>query len=165
MMMLRRLLLALLAIVAMDCGLLAPATLAQTAPTVSAQETAEPRTNAEIRQWYNDQVAVIPALDQQWRAQGLSAEERARRAYAIRHDARLKARAFMADPNEVADLQARDQAKYGNPDGPTFDQLVAQNQAKGLSGDAVFNAIVTSADQTNAGYNQQFNVRPQAQAP
>lgn len=145
-------------------------------PLVSAAESAgniaagtesvtQPRSNAEIRQWYNDRVAVIPLLDQQWRRQALSAEERARRAYEIRHDARVQARAFMQNKREVADLRARDREKYGNPDGPTFEQLVAQGRAKGLSDDAAYEAIVGSANRTDAGYNRQHRVKPGSSPP
>lgn len=124
-----------------------------------------PQTNAEIRQWYNDQVAVIPALNEQWVNEGLSAEERARRAHEIRHNARLQAREFMPDKQEVADLQARDLQKYGNPDGPTFDQLVEANRAKGMTGDAVYEAIINSSNRTNAEYNQRFGVTPSPPSP
>lgn len=124
-----------------------------------------PQTNAEIRQWYNDQVAVIPVLDQEWLKQNLSAEERARRAHEIRHDARLKAREFMPDKREVADLQNRDQEKYGNLDGPTFEYLVQKNRENGLEGDAVYEKIIGSANRTNETYNEKFGVKPVSMAP
>lgn len=130
------------------------------APAVSAGQQL-PQTNAEIRQWYNDQVAPIPALDAQWIEQGLGAEERARRAQEIRHNARIQARAYMQDKNEVADLQKRDQEKYGNPDGPSFEYLVQKNREKGMQGDAVFEDIIGSANRTNAAYNARFNVKLQ----
>lgn len=128
-----------------------------------ADTVAVPRTNAEIRQWYNDQVAPIPTLNEQWLKQGLNAEQRARKAQEIRHHARVQARAYMQDKNEVADLQARDKEKYGNPDGPTFDYLVAANKKKGLTGDAVFEEIIGSSNRTNAEYNAKFNVTPAKQ--
>lgn len=131
-------------------------------PASAAAVAQVPQTNGEIRQWYNDQVAVIPALDEQWLQRGVSAEERARRAHAIRHDARVKAREFMKDKSEVADLQKRDQEVYGNPDGPSFDYLVQKNRAKGLQGEAIYEAIIGSANRTNAKFNQQYNVQPRA---
>ena len=140
-------------------------TLAADAAAVSAQAQATPRTDGEIRQWYNDQVATIPTLDQQWRQQGLSAEARARKAHEIRHDARLRARSFMQDRQAVADLQARDQEKYGNPDGPTFEYLVDRNREKGLTDDAAYEDIVGSSRRTDRGYNEKFNVRPAGQGP
>ena len=124
-----------------------------------------PRTNQEIRLWYNRQVSAIPALNQAWLAEGLSAEERARRAQDIRHDARIKARSYMADPKEVKLLQDRDQKKYGNPDGPSFDYLVAKNREKGLRGDAAYEEIITSSSRTDKEYNEKHGVRPPAQAP
>ncbi len=122
----------------------------------ASQNAIVPASNADIRQWYNDQVATIAVLDKQWQQQGINPEQRARRAYAIRHDARLKAREFMRDKAEVALLQARDQAKYGNPDGPDFDYLVAQNHKKGLHGDDAYLAIIGSAERTNTDVNKAF---------
>jgi hypothetical protein len=39
-----------------------------------------PKTNAEIRKWYLKEVAVIHELNKQWLPQGLSANERAKKA-------------------------------------------------------------------------------------
>lgn len=122
----------------------------------ASQSASVPASNADIRQWYNDQVATIPGLDKQWQQQGLNPEQRARRAFSIRHDARLKAREFMHDKTEVALLQARDKAKYGNPDGPDFDYLVAQNRKKGMQGDDAYLEIIGSAERTNAEVNKAF---------
>lgn len=112
-------------------GILFPAwqALADTALPVPTEEAipAErplPKTNAEIRQWYNDQVAPITQLNGKWTKEALSPEERAKRSYEIRHSARIKARAMMQNKEEVTLLQRRDMEKYGNPDGPTFDYLV-----------------------------------------
>ena len=66
----------------------------------------------------------------------------------------MTARAMMSDPAELAALQERDRAKYGNPDGPTFDWLLERNQAKGLAGEAAYLAIVESAQKTDANVNQ-----------
>lgn len=165
---LRRLLLALAALLLVWSGQppLHAGEASRAAVEASADEAArQPRTNAEIRQWYNDQIAVIPWLDRQWQQHGLSAEERAQRAHQIRHDARVQARAYMQNKQEVAVLRARDREKYGNPDGPTFDQLVAQNREKGLQGDAVFEAIVGSANRTDPGYNQKHGVKPASLPP
>jgi len=139
---------------------------AQAAPVEHGEaRVRQPQTNAEIRQWYNDQVANISELDRAWQRDGVSAEERARRAHDIRHTARVKARDFMPDKREVALLQARDQEKYGNPDGPSFDDLVAQNRKKGLTGDSVYEEIIGSAHRTNADYNKRFGVIRPEKAP
>ena len=71
----------------------------------------------------------------------------------MRHDARLVARAMMASDAEVKALEARDQAKYGSPSGPTYDWLVNHAKEKGLTGDAVFEEIVTSAQRTDEATN------------
>jgi hypothetical protein len=116
------------------------------------------RTNAEIRQWYMEQVASIPELNQQWLAVGLAVHERAERAWRIRHTARLEARAMMADPAEVELLRARDTALYGSPDGPTFAFLVEQGRHAGLAEEAIYEAIIEGAYRTNVGFNRRFGL-------
>jgi hypothetical protein len=111
-------------------------------------------TNAEIRAHYLVLVAAIGPANAAWKRDGLSAEERAHRAYKIRHDARATCRAMMSDPAQVAALERRDQEKYGHPDGPRFDELVAHEKAGGRTGDAVFEAIVESAQRTNSAANE-----------
>jgi hypothetical protein len=118
-----------------------------------------PQTNADIRLWYNNQVVIIPALTGQLSREGASAKERAELAYAIRHRARIYARLLMPDKEEVEVLRKRDMGKYGNPDGPTFEYLVEKNQQKGLTGDAIYEAIVESSGRTNAEYNARFGIK------
>ncbi|HEY8376312.1 MAG TPA: hypothetical protein VIK91_07485 [Nannocystis sp.] len=111
-------------------------------------------TNRQARQVYLERVATIAEEDAKWRAEGLPASERAKRAFTIRHEARMTARAMMSDPAELAALQARDRAKYGNRDGPTFEWLVERAREKGLQGDAIYESIVESAQRTDASLNQ-----------
>jgi hypothetical protein len=115
-------------------------------------------TNEQIRVYYNQVVDTIGPADEGWKRDGIGAEERARRAFAIRRDARLTTRAMMSDPHEVDDLRRRDQEKYGNPDGPTFDQLVASGAQKGATGDALYEGIVKSAQHTDAKVNAFFGI-------
>jgi hypothetical protein len=61
---------------------------------------------------------------------------------------------MMSDPAELAALQERDRAKYGNPDGPTFEWLLERARAKGLEGDAAYLSIVESAQRTDASVNK-----------
>jgi len=110
-----------------------------------------PKTNAEIRKWYLEQVAKVPELNEQWLAEGLSAKGRAKKAWQIRHDARLAARAMMTDLEEIEDLRQRDIVEYRNPDGPTFEFLAQEWREAGLKGDAVYVAIIEGAHRTNRG--------------
>jgi hypothetical protein len=116
-------------------------------------------TNAEVRDWYNAQVATIPTQNQAWLGEGLSAELRARQAYTIRHDARIEARNMMSNKAEVEQLRARDQVKYGDRDGPTFEYLVDKNRDKGLEGDAVYEAIIESSARTDEQTNARFKTK------
>jgi hypothetical protein len=89
-------------------------------------------TNSDIRAGYRERAAEIPNLNQEWIAQGISLEEGALRAWRIRHELRLQARSMMENPDEIEDLRERDLRLYGNPDGPTFDQLVQEGYQRGL---------------------------------
>jgi hypothetical protein len=116
-------------------------------------------TNEEIRVYYNQVVSTIGPSNEQWKRDGLPAEERARRAFTIRHDARLACRAMMASSSDVEDLRKRDQEKYGQPDGPTFEQLVDSGKKKGAAGDAVYEGIIASAQKTDETYNRAFGIQ------
>jgi hypothetical protein len=115
-------------------------------------------TDAEIRAFYVRRVAAIGPADEQRKREGLPVAERARLAYQTRRDARLLARAMMKSTTEVDALRQRDLQKYGSPDGPTFESLVAHEQQKGLAGDAVYEAIVSSAQRTDRAVNEAFGL-------
>jgi len=110
-------------------------------------------TDRQVRQLYLERVALIAGHDQQAKTAGKSAEARARAAFQTRHDARMTARAMMADQEAVKGLEARDRVKYGDPEGPTFESLAERAGAKGLAGDAVFESIVQSAQRTSEATN------------
>jgi hypothetical protein len=134
----------------------APTTLAQ---AESLRQSGVAWTNEEIRVHYNRVVSTIGPANEQWKREGMTAEERARRASAIRHEARLTCRAMMSSATEVELLRRRDQEKYGNPDGPTFEQLVESGRKKGLDGDALYESIVVSAQRTDEAVNAAFGIR------
>lgn len=113
-----------------------------------------PTTNAEIRKWYLDEVATIPKLNVQWVKDGHTLNVRARMAWKFRHDKRRKARALMADKNEVEMLRQRDIQIYGSPNGPTFRFLVKRLSDEGLSENEVYEAIIKGSYRTNAGVNK-----------
>lgn len=110
-----------------------------------------------IRDWYNRQEAKIPKLDAQWKAQGLSAKERAQRAFQIRCNARRQARSMMRNSHEVRKLQARDLVKYGRPDGPTFRQLVQERKKRGEKGDKIYENIIDSSQRTDKNRSPGFS--------
>lgn len=114
--------------------------------------------NSDVRIYYNARVSLIPSHNRRWIQQGLSAEQRARGAYQIRHSARMEARAMM-DTSDVATLRARDLERYGNPNGPTFNQLVGRARSKGLRGDQVYESIVESSARTDPAYNAMFGIQ------
>lgn len=114
--------------------------------------------NEEVRLYYNELVAAIGPANEGWKKEGLSVEERARRAYTMRHDARITTRAMMASRDEVEQLQKRDLDKYGSPDGPTFEWLVKSNEKKGAEGDALYEKIIESAQRTDPRTNAALGI-------
>ena len=113
-----------------------------------------PSSNCEIRKWYNYQVVAIPLINKRWLANRTNLKERAKRAYDIRHKARMNARFMMPDKAEVKKLRARDTIKYGNPNGPTFSYLIKKIQGKGVKGDNVYKEIIQSSSRTSPTYNE-----------
>jgi hypothetical protein len=116
------------------------------------------KTNAEIRQWYIQQVSAILQLNKDWIKQGLPVRARAEAAWRIRHEARIKARSMMTDPAEVELLRARDVAKYGSPDGPTFEFLVERLKEAGLEEDRIYEAIIDNSYRTDAELNRKLGL-------
>lgn len=119
-------------------------------------------TNVEIREYYLRVNSGISEQDERWQREGLSAEERAHRAYEIRHNARITCREMMESEEEIAMLRARDREKYGNPDGPTFTQLVEKARKDGLRGDDVYLSIIGSSQRTDEKTNQKLGVSSQS---
>lgn len=114
-----------------------------------------PETDCDIRVWYNYQVVAIPVINNRWIKTDISLKERAKRAYTLRHNARINARFMMSSAEEVKMLQARDMAKYGNPDGPTFDYLIAKSLNSGLTEQQAYQNMITSSARTDNSYNEQ----------
>jgi hypothetical protein len=139
--------------VAMDDADSAPAH--QASPQISAHKplVVIPQSDCDIRRWYNYQVVAIPVINKRWFEKGQSLEERARRAYTLRHNARINARYMMADTSEVAVLRLRDQAKYGNPDGPTFEYLVNKGKTKGQKVEDIYRGMISSSSRTDNRFN------------
>lgn len=116
-------------------------------------------TNEEIRAEYLRRVSGIPALNSQWISAGVPLIERARRAWQIRHDARVEMRALMLDRADVEALRRRDLNKYGNPDGPAFGQMVERYVAEGKTEDQAFEEIIGSSVRTDAATNTRMGLR------
>lgn len=119
---------------------------------------------AEIRQHYNDMIAQIKQDEPGWKQEGLSLEQQAHNAYDMRHNARMTARAMMGTKYfpwltnwiSVSNLQFRDWQKYGNADGPTFDQLFQKAKKKGLTDEQAWQSILDSSGRTDPGYNASY---------
>ncbi len=89
----------------------------------------------EVRMQYHALIGEMDRTRCEMRAEGRSEEEIARRLVRMRNDAKDITRAGMS-PEEVARLEARNIEKYGNPLGPTADQLYAKYGSWEEVGDA-----------------------------
>lgn len=60
----------------------------------------------------------------------------------------------MTDPMEVEALRARDSRLYGNPEGPTFEQLLEEERASGLTEDQAYERIIQGSQSANQKVNR-----------
>ncbi|MFI7241533.1 hypothetical protein [Streptomyces qinglanensis] len=89
-------------------------------------ETPEERAESrEVRMRYHALLGEMDRTECEMRAQGRSEEEIARELVRMRNEAKEITRAGMS-AEEVRRLEERNQEKYGNPLGPTADQLYAK---------------------------------------
>ena len=109
--------------------------------------------NSEIRAWYVKEVCAIADVVEQM-GEGVALPDRARRAFEVRRKLRLKAREMMEDPFEAELLRKRDLKKYGNPDGPSFEQLLQNKTIRGLSEEDAYLSIIRSASRTDTAISE-----------
>jgi len=115
--------------------------------------TGIPKTDCEIRLWYNYQIVAVGVINKKWVEDGIDLKTRAHKAYEMRHEARVNARFMMQDKGMVEKLQSRDMEKYGNPNGPSFEYLLKKNTDKGLSENEAYQSIIDSSSRTDKKYN------------
>lgn len=115
--------------------------------------TGVPKTDCEIRLWYNYQIVAVGVINKKWIQDGLDLETRAHKAYEMRHKARVNARFMMQDKEAVKKLQERDVKKYGNPDGPTFAYLLNKSVENGNTKEVAYQTIIDSSSRTDTRYN------------
>jgi hypothetical protein len=110
--------------------------------------------NDLIRDYYQRLDAEVAGEMRRIQSAGATLEAQARRAFDMRRDARLTARAMMGDLAEVERLRARDVEKYGYPDGPTFEQLMKRQRTHDRrTGADAYRAIIESSRTLNPAYN------------
>jgi len=101
----------------------------------------------EVRNKYNEIVATIPTQIASLKTN----EEKAKKAFEIRHSARMSCRDIMDKPSREK-LEARDLKVYKNKDGPTYDDLVKKlkaKQGKTVDMDKIYKDIIASSQRTN----------------
>ncbi|HEY4238886.1 MAG TPA: DUF4157 domain-containing protein [Kofleriaceae bacterium] len=124
---------------------------------LARKNAGEKFSNKEIRDNYNQRNQEINDLNKQWKEQGLSPEQRARKAYDMRHEMRMTSRDMMGSPEQQLDLLVRDAQKYGQGEGPSFDELVAKAKASGKTGDDVYESMIESSQRTDTKTTAKVN--------
>lgn len=120
---------------AVSCGSVIVAPVSQAAPDhgdctspepvvclIRSETPQERETARDQRTRYHQLLEDMERTECAMRAEGRSEEDIARTLVQLRNDAKDVVRAGMT-PEQVAELEARNQKKYGNPLGPTADQL------------------------------------------
>ncbi|WP_077088668.1 MPT63 family protein [Mycobacterium rhizamassiliense] len=112
----------------------------------------------ETRTVYLQGEVRMRQLNDRLASQGVSPEERARFMFERRNALRTWARALMSDRAAAAQLDKKDP-------NVTFEYLAVRNQAKGLSGDALYNAIITRATRSRISVNESLGIDPDNPPP
>lgn len=112
-------------------------------------------TNQEIRRRYRLRCNGIRGKLRRLEAEGHALSALAKRAWQLRHDALFEARQSMA-PWLRRFAEARSTFKYGSPDGPTFERLVATHVGRGIPKPEAPGKIIESASRTNRAVDSLF---------
>lgn len=113
---------------------------------------------SETRTVYAQGELRMRLLDEQLASQGVSTEERARIMFQERNSLRSWARTLMRN-RVVADLLNALEPNL------TFEDLIARNQSKGLDGDDLFTAMITSATRSRSSVNDFLGIDPATPPP
>lgn len=108
---------------------------------------------AEARAVYLQGELRMRELNDRLARQGASAEERAKTMFAQRNTLRSWARELMSNRALADQLNATEPHM-------SFEDLVAKYQAKGLTGDALYDAIIESATRSRASVNESLGIDP-----
>lgn len=114
--------------------------------------------NAETRAVYAHGELRMQELNKRWAAEGMLAEERAHRMFETRNELRQWARTLMADREAAAHLSANEKMM-------TWDRLVEKTEAKGFTGDEVFQEIIESSTRSRPGVNDALGIDPHNPPP
>jgi hypothetical protein len=64
----------------------------------------------------------------------------------------------MSDPGMAQRLRQRDIDRYGNPEGPTFQNLLDEARGRGLSEEDALRSIIEDASETNSRTNNYLQI-------
>ncbi|MGL6234816.1 MAG: hypothetical protein ACRC20_05680 [Segniliparus sp.] len=114
--------------------------------------------DTETRTVYLRGEGQVAALNEQWKQEGLSAEERARRTFDLRNSLRTYCRDLMVDQ------AARAKLDEGSPN-MTWEQMMQKEAAKGNTGDNAYEQIAQSAARSRDSVNKSLGIDPNNPPP
>ncbi len=93
-----------------------------------------------------EQIKGVTSLNDDWIASGIPLAERARRAFEVRHRARMATRDQMQSGEEGERQTGQEEInEHGASDDASFEQLVEQHRAAGMTLDQAYEAIIGRA--------------------
>jgi hypothetical protein len=119
---------------------------------------AESLSDEEARTMYVHGELRMRQVHAELAAAGVALEERARRMWGLRIALRTWTRRLMSNTPLAVWLA-------DNERNPTFEQLVALNERRGLVGDDVYEAIIASSTQSRPKVNEELGIDPQNPPP
>jgi len=114
---------------------------------------AESLSDAETRRVYVEGERRMPAVLAQLTESGVDLETRAQMMHGLRVALRVWTRRLMTNKQGSEALETFER-------NPTFEELVAAKQGKGLDGDQVYESIIESSTRSRPEVNQAYGVDP-----
>ncbi|MDP7707584.1 MULTISPECIES: hypothetical protein [Mycobacterium] len=114
--------------------------------------------NDEARAVYTQGELNMRQLNERLTQLGLNPEQRAKIMFDQRNSLRTWVRDLMSNRTRAAELAASEPNM-------TYEQIIAKNQAKGLVGNNLYNAIIDSSTRSRASVNDSMGIDPQRPPP
>jgi len=111
-----------------------------------------PSDASEIRKLYTEELECLKERGDAWLREGRCKEDVARKMHSQRRN--IAERFRERTPERLRGvLYERNERKYGDPLGPSFEHLVKSWESAGLHGDDVFEQIIASSSRSNQEIN------------
>ncbi len=114
------------------------------------------RSNHQARAYVKGRKAELREAQAARERSGMSLDERARMAHAERAEMNQTAQEMMFWEGDVQQIRLRQQKEYGNPNGPTYEQLLQQKIRNGSTPNEARREIIDGASKGNPLADKKF---------